>query len=156
MSEQPSASVGDKRRREQDDGYHKPKRVFSEEDAINSGSFSRGKFDRDRSRGSFGGRGRGGKSWGQRGGGYLGKNQQGQRQGQRAPREKKEKVKMSEEEMMNAMAGGSAATPTKKEGEVEGAVKEEGEEGDKEKRLPKKRAAVLVGYCGTGYHGMQM
>ncbi|KLT42722.1 pseudouridine synthase [Cutaneotrichosporon oleaginosum] len=26
----------------------------------------------------------------------------------------------------------------------------------KEKRLPKKRAAVLVGYCGTGYHGMQI
>lgn len=33
----------------------------------------------------------------------------------------------------------------------------EGEDGEaKEKRLPKKRAAVMVGYCGTGYSGMQM
>ncbi|AET37939.1 pseudouridine synthase PUS1 Ecym_2190 [Eremothecium cymbalariae DBVPG len=29
------------------------------------------------------------------------------------------------------------------------------DDGSKEIRLPKKKVAVMVGYCGTGYHGMQ-
>lgn len=30
------------------------------------------------------------------------------------------------------------------------------EEGEKEERRPKKKVAVLIGYCGTGYRGMQL
>ena len=45
---------------------------------------------------------------------------------------------------------GSASPRPVKEGE-------EGEEdGEGKKRLPKKTAAILLGYCGTGYSGMQM
>lgn len=58
----------------------------------------------------------------------------------------KARKEIDEEAAMNAMAAGEA--PAKKA--------EDGEEGNKEKRLPKKRAAVLLGYCGTGYSGMQM
>ncbi|CEP62465.1 pseudouridine synthase PUS1 LALA0_S05e06260g [Lachancea lanzarotensis] len=32
---------------------------------------------------------------------------------------------------------------------------EAGEQETKEKRLPKRKVAVMLGYCGTGYHGMQ-
>ncbi|KAK7207409.1 tRNA pseudouridine synthase A [Myxozyma melibiosi] len=36
-------------------------------------------------------------------------------------------------------------------------TKREGEgEGNKEPRRPKRKAACLIGYCGTGYHGMQL
>lgn len=31
-----------------------------------------------------------------------------------------------------------------------------GEDGEGKKRLPKKKAAIMLGYCGTGYSGMQM
>lgn len=57
----------------------------------------------------------------------------------------KARAEVDEEAALN---GGSAA--------VDAAASAEGEDGDKEKRLPKKRAAVLLGYCGTGYSGMQM
>jgi tRNA pseudouridine38-40 synthase len=30
------------------------------------------------------------------------------------------------------------------------------EEGEKEQRKPKRKVAVLIGYCGTGYRGMQL
>jgi len=30
------------------------------------------------------------------------------------------------------------------------------EEAEKEERRPKKKVAVLIGYCGTGYRGMQL
>lgn len=103
------------------------------------GSSTRGKFQ---NRGRGGGRG---KPFGQRGGGYKGPNRgermkdKGRERGRFPSKPKKE---LNEEEMMNADA------PVKKEVVAE--------DGEKEKRLPKKRAAVLVGYCGTGYHGMQM
>lgn len=32
---------------------------------------------------------------------------------------------------------------------------DDGEQVIKEKRLPKRKVAVMIGYCGTGYHGMQ-
>jgi len=32
---------------------------------------------------------------------------------------------------------------------------EEGDEGEKEERRPKKKVACFVGYSGEGYHGMQ-
>lgn len=32
----------------------------------------------------------------------------------------------------------------------------ESREGEKEERRPKKKVAVLIGYCGTGYRGMQL
>ncbi|RKP40392.1 pseudouridine synthase, partial [Dimargaris cristalligena] len=35
-------------------------------------------------------------------------------------------------------------------------VTEEGGEGPSGKRLPKRRVALLMGFCGTGYHGMQV
>lgn len=40
-------------------------------------------------------------------------------------------------------------------------AKEEGEEreeneGEKKERLPKRKVALLIGYCGTGYLGLQM
>ena len=42
-------------------------------------------------------------------------------------------------------------------GEVkEGETKEGDAEDDKEKRLPKRKVAVAVGYCGTGMKGSQM
>lgn len=47
----------------------------------------------------------------------------------------------------------NAESPVPKEVKTE---EKDETDGPKEKRLPKKRAAVLVGYCGTGYHGMQM
>lgn len=43
-----------------------------------------------------------------------------------------------------------------------GEVKQEGEEAEKaeevekEERKPKRKVAVLIGYCGTGYRGMQL
>lgn len=33
---------------------------------------------------------------------------------------------------------------------------DESEEAKKEPRLPKRKVAVCIGYCGTGYHGMQL
>lgn len=30
------------------------------------------------------------------------------------------------------------------------------EEGEKEARIPKRKVAVMMGYCGTGYQGMQV
>ncbi|BEJ17427.1 hypothetical protein CspHIS471_0608280 [Cutaneotrichosporon sp. HIS471] len=119
------------------------KRPRTEEDSMNDARGSRG----PNTRGKFQGRGGRGKSYGQRGGGYKGQNRgermkdKGRDRG-RFPT-KPAKKEMNEEDMMNA--------------ETETIKKEEVEDGEpKEKRLPKKRAAVLVGYCGTGYHGMQI
>lgn len=39
-------------------------------------------------------------------------------------------------------------------GEGSSAATEEG--GDKEARIPKRKVAVMMGYCGTGYQGMQV
>jgi hypothetical protein len=44
---------------------------------------------------------------------------------------------------------------TRRERNVDSRGAEEGEEGDKEERRPKKKVACFVGYSGEGYHGMQ-
>lgn len=40
--------------------------------------------------------------------------------------------------------------------EANGEIQEQQEEGEKEERRPKRKVAVLVGYCGHGYKGMQL
>lgn len=153
-----AASSGESlKRRAEDDGYHKPKRVMTEEDALNASSSD----DRSsRGHGRGGGRGGRGKPYGQRGGGYKGKGPNRAERMRERGRERgrfPSKPVLNEEDAMNAEG---AATPASTASAAEGKEATEGEEGEegavKEKRLPKKRAAVLVGYCGTGYHGMQM
>lgn len=53
-----------------------------------------------------------------------------------------------------ADAGDEAKSGTQTPAEKPDRTKNGGGEGSG--RLPKRRAAVLVGYCGTGYSGMQM
>jgi tRNA pseudouridine38-40 synthase len=124
-------------KRERDDA------AASEEAAMNAGSSEagakRGRFDR---KGNHGGPRKDGAKghWQQKKEERKAKGREHGRRGK--PWEKKPKGPVDEEEAANA----GSARP----------VKAEGEEGDGERRLPKKRAAVLVGYCGTGYSGMQM
>lgn len=106
--------------------------VDSEESAMNASESDRKDrgYDRKGGRGGKGGRGAKRKFDGRE------RNKQaGKARGGRAWDDAKPKVPKDEEAVANA-------TPVPRE--------------DGEKRLPKKRAAVLVGYCGTGYSGMQM
>lgn len=40
--------------------------------------------------------------------------------------------------------------------EEDGAKEEGTEDADREERKPKRKVAVMIGYCGTGYKGMQL
>jgi len=42
------------------------------------------------------------------------------------------------------------------EDDEEGGGEEVGPDGEKRRKFPKRKVAVLLGYCGTGYQGMQM
>ncbi|KAK4684269.1 tRNA pseudouridine38-40 synthase, partial [Tremellales sp. Uapishka_1] len=68
----------------------------------------------------------------------------------------KAKEKEAEKNKGKGRAAGDKKGSRDKSGRVwEPRPKTEGQD-DGEKRLPKKKAAILIGYCGTGYSGMQI
>lgn len=95
------------------------------------------------------------------GGGGRGKAKHGKRQKWEKTKydgrnRNKEDSAADEEAAMNA--GGSSA-PATADGTPAAEDKKDRTKnggGEASGRLPKRRAAVLVGYCGTGYSGMQM
>ncbi|KAL7272573.1 tRNA pseudouridine synthase 1 [Rhizina undulata] len=91
-------------------------------------------------RGRSGGRGRGSRGRGGNDGGRGQKRKDAGRMAYNRNRENRAKRQKVD-------AGEDGET---KEGEVEG------EEAEKEERKPKRKVAVLIGYCGTGYKGMQL